>query len=298
MQPMHLRSGRTCLRDSPGPVTSRSPQVADVVRLELRRLRVEQHLLNVEVLTLAKGFHERVGLLIGHLLAVHVEELHENRVLSLLEEVEVTVSLEDLRDLACLLAFVVAWGELDEDCGGELLALVLLDDVLHVLGRVKVEAAPVAIKVHHHAVHLVLGEGSFLPVDGLVAQVVGVDTSGSVLFGLVFGIFDFLMFEHMHEGYASHMGIVGGLVIVRKKSLSVVVAASVREVKLAAQVVFEFLVSCDLLVHGSEASVVESLRSVGQGFRVESVRETGVPLLGELEIGVWQFAYELVVHVD
>ena len=57
-----------------------------------------------------------------------------------------------------------------------------------------------------------------------------------------------LMLQDVHEDHASHVGVVGSLVIVGEKSLSLVVAAVVLGVETPTQVVFELVVIRALLV--------------------------------------------------
>ncbi len=58
-----------------------------------------------------------------------------------------------------------------------------------------------------------------------------------------------LMLQDVHEDHASHVGVVGSLVVVREEGLSLVVAALVLGVEAPAQVAFELVVIGALLVH-------------------------------------------------
>ena len=175
-----------------------------------------------------------------------------------------------------------------------------------------VEAARASC-VHHHPVQLLLRIGSsedhwlvlkifwvlriFVHSRCLAALLSLVDPLLS--FPRVYScLFNLLVLEYVGESYASHVGVVGCLVVVRQHGLSLVVCALVFSVEAPAQVTLELVVVDALVVHLTQRRVVESFRVVGQNLRVVSVRETTAPLLGELQICLWKRANELVVNVD
>ena len=83
---------------------------------------------------------------------------------------------------------------------------------------------------------------------------------------------------------ASHVCVVGRLVIVREESLASVVAAVVLDVIFALQVALELVIFSDLLVHLAQRGIVECFRVVSQHFGIVGVGEARVPFLSELQI--------------
>ena len=65
------------------------------------------------------------------------------------------------------------------------------------------------------------------------------------------------MLQDMHEGDTSHVSIVGGLVIVRQWTLTLVVDKLIENVILAAQVVLEFVIFSALIVNLSKRCLIK-----------------------------------------
>ena len=61
----------------------------------------------------------------------------------------------------------------------------------------------------------------------------------------------------MHEGDTGHVSIVSGLVVVRQWTLALVVDKLVKNVVLAAQVVFEFVVFGALIVNLTKRCLIK-----------------------------------------
>lgn len=68
---------------------------------------------------------------------------------------------------------------------------------------------------------------------------------------------NFFMLQDMHEGDTSHVSIVGGLVIVRQWTLTLVVDKLIENVILAAQVVLEFVIFSALIVNLSKRCLIK-----------------------------------------
>ena len=111
-------------------------------------------------------------------------------------------------------------------------------------------------------------------------------------------LFDLLVLEQVHVDHASHVCVVGSLVIVRQQSSTIVVCASILRVESPLQVTFEFVVVGHLFVDLPQTGVVKCLRVVREYLSVVSVGELRVPLLRELEISLWQRPHKLIVHIQ
>ena len=195
------------------------------------------------------------------------------------------------------------------------LILTLHDRSVHIW--LQVVEATCSSSIHHHFVELLLRVLAFNQ-DGLVLEIFWIGSAFALLLtrclccGLLRLILSLLMLlgvllmmaplvssflalarhdpgqlnllvlQDVRKHNASHVSVVGSLMVVRKKGLARIVTTLVLGVVLATQIALKFIVLSALLVHLAERGVVEGFRVVGQNFSIVSVREARVPLLSEL----------------
>lgn len=115
---------------------------------------------------------------------------------------------------------------------------------------------------------------------------------------VVLACFNLLILDNVRKHNSSHVCIVSSLMVMGKELLAIVVFKIFGKIELHFQVMSEFFITCNLLIECSQACLIECLRVEGKDFVIVGQRETVVPLLGELDVGLGKLAYELVVHVD
>ena len=245
------------------------------------------HLRDLQVLSLQKDRNQVINLLARDHRWVHKEELKVDRCKTIFEDKEVAVGIEQLGDLKSLQSVDEAILELDVDCRGELGQLTALRHAGNVLARLQVEVPARTACIHHHLIEL-LGGVRASKVDRLMLKILWIGSSFGFLLagcccrllgGLLLGtiaiismvsstalfalarlktsMLNLLMLQDMHEYDASHVSVVGGLVIVRQGTLTLVLRTLVLDVKFAAQVTLKLVILRALVVHLAKRCLVK-----------------------------------------
>ena len=111
-------------------------------------------------------------------------------------------------------------------------------------------------------------------------------------------ILDFFVLQDVSENHSGHVGIVRSFVVVRQKSLALVIRTLVLRIKAPSKIALELFIIDAFFIHLTQACVVKCLRVVSQNFRIVCVGEQIVPLLGKLDERIRQRCDELIVEVE